>query len=139
MIAKLTQFMSIRDQNLRVLIFTLGLAFFCLSITGLAGDGPQEDFDVQSLVEQISKSRSIGMLTKLSLLHDSKKLLKSMRDYHAGNSDSSLEQLHERYDVMLHKLTVVVQKKNEELAKAINAARDDLWVVLADAEKFALL
>lgn len=61
-----------------------------------------------------------------------------IREYHdKGGGEDSLEQLHERYDVMVHKLVVLLQDKDEELVKSIDDGRDKLWAMLADAKKFA--
>ena len=89
------------------------------------------------LVEQIADSKSIGLFTKLALKQDSKDLLKKMSSYHSGIGDSSLEELHERYNVMVHKLIIVIRKKDKELAGSVADARDNLWDVLSDETKFS--
>ncbi len=54
-----------------------------------------------------------------------------------GVGDSSLEELHERYNVMVHKRVIVIGKKDEELAGYVADARDKLWDVLSDDIKFS--
>ena len=97
-----------------------------------------EDFNLEALVDRISHSKALGFLTKLSLKLDIDGFLKMIREYHdKGGGEYSLEQLHERYDVMVHKLVVLLQDKDEELVKSIDDGRDKLWAMLADAKKFA--
>lgn len=122
----------------------LWVALFALSNPVFAqqsGSGEADngaDFDLEALVDRISHSKALGFLTKLSLKLDIDGFLKMVREYHdKGGGDDSLEQLHERYDVMVHKLVVLLQDKDEELVKSIDDGRNKLWAMLADAEKFA--
>ncbi len=97
-----------------------------------------DDFDLEALVDRISHSRALGFLTKLSLKLDIDGFLKMVQDYHdKGGAEESLEQLHERYEVMVHKLVVLLQDEDEELVESIENGRDKLWAMLADANKFA--
>ena len=121
----------------------LGLLLFLLSVAGLAqqsgtdnSDGA-DDFDLNALVSRISQSKALGLFTKLSLKHDIDGLLENVRKYHDGSGDGSLEQLRERYDVLVHKLMILLQEKDGELAKSIDDGRDNLWAMLSDHEKFA--
>lgn len=127
----------------RILFLVLVFSLSGLSIAGLSSGGTdatpstQNDFDVGPLVEQIAHSKSIGVFTKLALKQDGKDLFKKMGNYHSGVGDSSLEELHERYNVMVHKLVIVIGKKDEELAGYVADARDKLWDVLSDDIKFS--
>ena len=121
----------------------LGLLLFLLSVAGLAqqsgsdnSDGA-DNFDLNALVSRISQSKALGLFTKLSLKHDIDGLLENVRKYHDGSGDGSLEQLRERYDVLVHKLMILLQEKDGELAKSIDDGRDNLWAMLSDHEKFA--
>jgi len=121
----------------------LGSLLFLLSVAGLAqqsgsdnSDGA-DDFDLNALVSRISQSKALGLFTKLSLKHDVDGLLENVRKYHDGSGDGSLEQLRERYDVLVHKLMILLQEKDGELAKSIDDGRDKLWAMLSDHEKFA--
>lgn len=102
--------------------------------SGLPGD-----FDLDGLIHRVTKSKALGFLTKLSLKQEIDRLLESIRQYHNGTGNDSLEQLHERYDLMVHKLVTLVQNKDEELVKSIDDGRDKLWAILADEHKFAKL
>ena len=92
--------------------FALALFLLALSFVGLAqltdSDDPtsRDNFDVDALVDRISHSKFLGFLTKISLKRDIDQLLESIRHYHDGTGDNSLEQLRERYDVMVHKLVI---------------------------------
>lgn len=121
----------------------LGSLLFLLSVAGLAqqsgsdnSDGA-DDFDLNALVSRISQSKALGLFTKLSLKHDIDGLLENVRKYHDGSGDGSLEKLRERYDVLVHKLMILLQEKDGELVKSIDDGRDKLWAILSDHEKFA--
>ena len=121
----------------------LGSLLFLLSVAGLAqqsgsdnSDGA-DDFDLNALVSRISQSKALGLFTKLSLKHDIDGLLENVRKYHDGSGDGSLEQLRERYDVLVHKLMILLQEKDGELVQSIDDGRDKLWAILSDHEKFA--
>ena len=121
----------------------LGSLLFLLSVAGLAqqsgsdnSDGA-DDFDLNALVSRISQSMALGLFTKLSLKHDIDGLLENVRKYHDGSGDGSLEKLRERYDVLVHKLMILLQEKDGELVKSIDDGRDKLWAILSDHEKFA--
>ena len=136
--------LEVRDSRWhRPLVISLALAVFMVSFIGLAQQNSskdtddQDDVDLDALVTQISKSRSLGLITKLSLKDETDRFLKSIHKYHAGADDSSLEQLRERYDAMFHKLMVLVQKKDKELAKSIDEIREKLWAILSDEEQFS--
>jgi hypothetical protein len=127
----------------RPLIIFLGLALFTASLGGLAQQnisedtGNRDDFDLDALIDGVTHAKSLGLLTKLSLKQDVDRFLKSLHNYHDGTTDSSLEQLRERYDVMIHKLVVLLQDKDTELVKSIDDGRDKLWELLSDEKKFA--
>ncbi len=121
----------------------LGSLLFLLSVAGLAqqsgsdNSDDADDFDLNALVSRISQSKALGLFTKLSLKQDIDGLLENVRKYHDGSGDGSLEQLRERYDVLVHKLMILLQEKDGELVKSIDDGRDKLWAILSDHEKFA--
>jgi len=123
----------------------LGLLLLTLSLVGLAqqtgsdDSAGRDDFDLDALIDRVSHSKSLGFLTKLSLKQDIDRFLKSIREHHDGTGDSSLEQLREQYDVMIHKLVVLLQDKDKELVKSIDNSRDTLWAILTDEKKFTSL
>ena len=107
------------------------------SIGSAKSDGIPDDVNPNEIFERVARSRSLGGLTKLSLKKDYDRLLNMTRDYHQGGEDISVEQFSERYDVMLHTLKILLQDKDAELVNFINDARDKLWLILSDEEKFA--
>jgi len=125
----------------RVLLWVALLALSSHAFAQQSGSDDSDsgdDFDLEALVDRISHSKALGFLTKLSLKLDIDGFLKMVQEYHdKGGAEDSLEQLHERYDVMVHKLVVLLQDEDEELVKSIDEGRDKLWVMLADAKKFA--
>ena len=124
-------------------IFSAGMLVISvatLSQQPLTGDGgSMDDFDLDALVDQIAHSKALGFLTKLSLKRDIDGFLKDVRNYHEGKGGNSLEQLRERYDVLVHKLVVLLQDGDRALVKSIDDSRDKLWAVIADEKKFASL
>lgn len=127
------------------LITLVGLFLLAFSLLGLAqqaastSNADGENFDLDGLVGRVSGSKSLGFFTKISLKRDIDQLLANIRDYHASAGHSTLQELRERYDVLVHKLVVLLQSKDEELVKSIDDGREQLWAVLADKEKFAKL
>ncbi len=121
----------------------LGSVLFIFSVIGLAqqtgsdnSDGG-DDFDLNALVSRISQSKALGLFTKISLKQDIDRLLENVRKFHDGSGDGSLEQLRERYDVLVHKLVILLQDKDRELVNSIDDGRDKLWAILSDDKKFA--
>ena len=127
-------------MNLRAAI---GMTLLVFSVMGHAqqtsahNTANDENFDLDTLVDRVSHSKDLGFLTKISLKQDVDRLLESIRKYHAGTGESSLEHARERYDVMVHKLIVLLQDKDKELAKSIDDGREKLWAILSDEKKFA--
>lgn len=123
--------------------FFLGLFLFIFSLIGLAQQsGPNsstgyDDFDLDTLVDRVSHSKHLGFLTKISLKQDVDSLLEGIRKYHNGTGEGSLDQARERYDVLVHKLIVLLQDKDEMLARNIEDGREKMWAILSDEKKFA--
>lgn len=120
---------------LLVMFMTIGFVKQARSDDTNTGDG----FDLNVLIDCVSNSKALGFLTKLALKQDIDRFLDNVGRYHKGAGDLRLEQLRERYDVLVHNLVAVVQDKDGELVKTIDDGRDKLWVLLADEEKFASL
>ena len=99
----------------------------------LDGDG---DVDFDDLIKRISDTKAIGILTKLSLKREIDGFEADLETFHDGKSSSSLDELRERYDLLVHKLLGLLQEKDADLARDIAGARDILWAKLADPEEF---
>lgn len=120
-----------------LLVMFLTAGFAKQSDPGRSDSG--DDFDLNALIDRVSGTKAIGFLTKLSLKRDIDRFLDDVRKYHKGTGDLSLEQLRERYDVLVHNLVVLVQDKDQDLVKSIDDGRDKLWALLADENKFETL
>jgi hypothetical protein len=100
------------------------------------GDG---DIDLNDLVKRISDSKAMGVFTKLTLKKDIDALKRDLKAFHDGGSQHKLEKLHERYDVLVHKLMALLQEKDPGLAREVSQARTLLWSKLADPKEFRRL
>ncbi len=100
------------------------------------GDG---DIDLDDLVKRISDSKAMGMFTKLTLKREIDALKRDLKAFHDGGSKSALEKLHERYDVLVHKLMTLLQEKDPGLAREVAQARTFLWTKLTDPNEFRRL
>ena len=97
------------------------------------GDG---DIDLDDLIKRVGDSKAIGLLTKVSLKREIDAFKADLKAVHDGATKSTLAQLHERYDLMVHKLMTVLQAKDPGLAREISEARNFLWSKLADPNEF---
>lgn len=134
--------MVVRRKGIRT---TTVLALLMAAAVGIAAaqqsatPDSDDDFDLDTIITQVTSSKALGFLTKLSLKRDIDRLLDDIKKYHGGKGELTLEQLHERYDALVHNLVSLLQDKDEELVKSIDDGRDKLWVMLADEKKFATL
>ena len=135
--------MKVVDNSAMKMNAVLGLVLLTISLTGFTQQtavetsGNPDDFDLDTLIDRVSSSKFLGFFTKISLKQDIDRLLDSIRDFHGGSGEGSLEQARERYDAMAHKLIILLQDKDEELAKSIDDGRESLWAILSDKKKFA--
>ena len=88
------------------------------------------------LMDRFATTKSIGIFTKLSIKHNVDRLNQSFASYHDGERPPTIDELRERYDLMVKEMMVLVQKKDPELAREISAARLLLWSYLSDPEKY---
>ena len=94
-----------------------------------------ETLDLEGLEKRLVGTKAIGVLTKLSLKGKLDEFVKDLRAAHSGE-ERTLEEMRERYDLLVHNVQVMLEKKDPELAKEIAAVREPLWKLLADIEKF---
>jgi hypothetical protein len=64
-------------------------------------------------------------------------LLAQFKAFHGGQSQLSLAQLRQNYEVLLLKVVSVLQDGDPELAGAVSSSREAIWRVLQDPKKFA--
>ena len=91
------------------------------------------------LIQQLRDTRAIGIFTKLSLKNQVDDLLSEFRTFYHGESQLTLTQLRQDYEVLLLKVVSVLQDGDPSLAQQINASREAIWGVLSDPTKFATM
>jgi hypothetical protein len=101
-----------------------------------ATDSGSVDPELDELYEQLTQTKAIGVFAKLSIKNNVTRLHKSLAVYHQGDRPPSLEELRERYDLMVQEILILVQEKDPELARIIHEARLLLWSYLSDPEKY---
>jgi hypothetical protein len=93
--------------------------------------------DLTSLEQRLRDTRAIGVLTKLSLKNQVDDLLEQFRSFYRGEGKLSLDDLHERYNLLLLKVLTLLQNGDAQLAQAISSSQEAIWGILSDREKFA--
>ena len=95
--------------------------------------------DLTSLEQRLKQTRAIGVFTKLSLKNQVDDLLGQLKAFHNRKSSTPLNELRQRYDLLLLKVLSVLQDGDPPLASAISSSREAIWGILADPQKFARL
>jgi len=95
--------------------------------------------DLTSLEQRLKDTRAIGVFTKLSLKNQVDDLLSQFRAFHNRKSSISLSDLRQRYDLLLLKVSSLLQDGDPPLASAISSSREAIWGILSDPQKFAKL
>jgi hypothetical protein len=95
--------------------------------------------DLTSLEQRLKDTKAIGLFTKLSLKNQVDDLLKQFRAFYDRKSSASLEDLRQRYDLLLLKVLSLLQDGDPPLASAISGSREAIWGILSDPQKFAKL
>jgi len=93
-----------------------------------------EDFDPKSLAESLRNTKAIGFLTKLQLKGDIDSLVDDLKKAVPGEQ-ARLAELHERFQLLFHKIVTLVQDKDPSLAKSITDSRERVWNWLSDPNK----
>ena len=101
-----------------------------------ATDSGNLDPTIDELLDRFASTKSIGIFSKLSIKGNVTRLNQSFRVYHQGKRPPSVEELRERYDLMVQEIIVLVQKNDPELAKDFYAAHLLLWTYLSDPDKY---
>ena len=91
--------------------------------------------DLKGLEKRLVDTKAIGFLSKLSLKGKLDKFVKDLRAAHGGE-EHTLEEMRERYHLLVHNVHAMLEKKDPELAKEIAAAREPMWKLLAEIESF---
>jgi len=98
-----------------------------------------DTMDLDALKYGLRKSKAIGFFTKLELKSQVDKLMDDFDHYHRQDSGLSIDQLKDRFGLLLMKLLVLVQDGDPALHADIVNARAALWETLADPFQFAAI
>ena len=93
--------------------------------------------DLASLEQRLRDTRAIGVFTKLSLKNQVDDLLAQFRAYHHGQTQPTLAELRQHYELLLLKVVTLLQDGDAPLATAVSSSREAIWGILADPRKFA--
>ncbi len=97
----------------------------------------KQDFD--RLVKRLTKTKAMGLFAKMALKGEVDAYLTELARFHSGGGNATIEELEERFHLMVHKIVASLKRKDATLAQEIAAFRELLWHLLADAEAFAEL
>ena len=95
--------------------------------------------DLNGLEQRLRDTHAIGLFTKLSLKNQVDDLLAQFKAFHQGQSGNTLEQLRQKYEVLLMKVVSLLQDGDPALASAVLSSRQAIWGVLTDPKKFAAI
>lgn len=92
--------------------------------------------DFTSLGTRLRQTRTIGVLTKLSVKNEADDLLDEFRAYHRQQGAATLPDLRRSYEMLLLKVLSLVQDGDPPLAQDIVQSRTAIWNILSDPRKF---
>jgi len=118
-----------------VLVAVAGLV--AVSHAALSLEDDKRELD--RLVDQVTKTKSIGIFSKLALKGDAEKLWRDLGKFHKGVEGVKISELDERYNLIVHKLELSIRKRDTVLAQAIADFREPLWQRLKNPDSFATL
>ena len=95
--------------------------------------------DLNALEQRLRDTKAIGLFTKLSLKIQVDDLLAQFKAFHQGQSRNTLEQLRQKYELLLMKVVSVLQDGDPALASAVLSSREAIWSILTDPKKFAAI
>ena len=144
-----------RPKRCGLILTAVGLCLWLLSggLEGSSGPGAQlaaatqhddtvQD-DLTGLIDDLEtrfrNTSAMGFLTKLHMKGKLDQMINEISDYHDGRSKFSIDQLRDRFDLLVDKVMVLVQDDDAKLAKDIDADRAKLWSALSDRDTFKTL
>jgi hypothetical protein len=99
---------------------------------------PPQEIDLDGLEQRLRDTKSLGVLTKLALKNDIDDLVEDVDAFH-HKGRGTLQDLRERFDLLVMKIMSLLQEKSPDLAQEIARSREGLWRLLADPAEFAKL
>ena len=100
---------------------------------------PAPALDLPSLEQRLRDTRAIGVFTKLSLKNQVDDLLGEFRAFHRRQGTVTVEELRQKYDLLLLKVLSLLQDGDQPLAAAISSSREAIWAMLIDPQQFEKL
>ena len=100
---------------------------------------PAATLDLDSLETRLRKTKAIGFFTKLEIKGQVDNLIDDFSNYHGNRGKLTLDQLEERFGLLLMKLSVLLQDDDPGLQREITSARSALWPTLSNPDQFAAL
>jgi hypothetical protein len=102
-----------------------------------AGPAPAPPaLDLDALEVQLRETSALGFMTKLTLKNDIDDLVADAKAYHE-RGQGRLEDLRQRFELLLMKVLALLQEREPALAAEIARSREALWQLLADPAKLA--
>jgi len=98
----------------------------------------EASLDLKALEKKLRDTRALGVFTKLALKNDLDDFVDDVRSFHSKRV-GELDQLRERFELLLMKVLSLLQDKERDLADEIARSRDALWTLLSDPREFARL
>ncbi len=92
--------------------------------------------ELDKLYKDLENTKSIGLFTKLSIRNNATRLYKTFGEYHKGQRPPTLEELKQRYELMVQEMMVLVQDKDPDLAQEIQQTKAILWQSLSDPKQY---
>ena len=94
---------------------------------------------LEGLKRRLRGTDAIGVFTKLSLKNQVDDFLESLRVYHNGTHEITLDQLRQRYELLLMKVLSLLEDGDTQLSRDIAGSREVLWSRLASPDSFSQL
>ena len=120
-------------------VFVGVIAFVNPIIVQSALASPSPVLDLEDLERRLASTPAVGAFSKLALKRDAGKLFSAFEAYHSGKSGVTIDELQERYALLIQKIVFMLQQKDPDLARDVAAAREPMWANLADPERFRSL
>ena len=98
---------------------------------------PAHPLDLAGLEKRLRDTKAIGMFAKLSLKNQVDDFIEQFREFHLGRGEATLDELRERYNLLMLKVLSLLQKHDPRLARDLSASREAIWTVLIDPVAFA--